>query len=97
MPDDGRKDDQGKAQWDLVPWEAMEPVVRVLMHGAKKYGPHNWRLVDRWEERYWNAAMRHLLAYGTGHSLDEETGLPHLAHAMCCLLFLLGRDLEIPR
>jgi len=26
--------------------------------------------------------------------LDDETGKSHLAHAMCCLLFLLAFDLD---
>lgn len=31
----------GKLQWNLVSFEALKPLVEVLMFGAKKYAPHN--------------------------------------------------------
>jgi len=39
-----------------------------------------------------SAAMRHLIARIKGQQVDEESGLPHLAHCVCCLLFLLWFD-----
>ena len=90
----GLKFDQGKPRWDLVPYEALSSVVDVLTHGSKKYGDHNWRLVENWEDRYFAAAMRHLVAYQTGDVFDDETHLPHLAHAACCILFLLAKEIE---
>jgi hypothetical protein len=33
-------------------------------------------------------------AYAGGEKLDAETGKNHLAHAVCCLLFLLAFDLD---
>lgn len=86
---DGRKHDQGKARWDLLDFQQVEAVVRVLTAGADKYGDHNWRNVEPFEHRYFSAAMRHLVAYRTGQSVDPETGEPHLAHAICNLLFLM--------
>jgi hypothetical protein len=88
----GRKDDAGKARWDLVPWRAMADVVDVLTYGAVKYGDDNWRHISSPRERYFAAAMRHILAHYTGRAIDEETGRPSLAHAVCCLLFLLALD-----
>lgn len=85
----GRKDDQGKLSWDLLPFSATEQVLKVLMHGAKRYGEFDWKLVDDGERRYWNAAMRHLIAYQQGETLDPDSGLPHLAHAACSVLFAL--------
>lgn len=38
------------------------------------------------------AAMRHLAAWRDGEQLDEESGLPHLAHALCCIVFLRELD-----
>jgi hypothetical protein len=32
--------------------------------------------------------MRHLLAFWSGEETDPESGLPHLAHALCGLMFL---------
>ncbi len=34
------------------------------------------------------AAQRHLIAHYSGEDIDPESGLPHLAHASCCLMFL---------
>ena len=90
----GLKFDQDKPRWDLVPYEALSSVVDVLTHGSKKYGDHNWRLVDNWEDRYVSAAMRDLVSYQTGDVFDDETHLPHLAHAACCILFLLAKEIE---
>jgi hypothetical protein len=89
----GVKYDSDKLDWSLVPIESMEKVIEVLMFGAKKYAPDNWKKVPNAERRYYNAAMRHLTAHQRGETLDIETGLSHLAHAACCLLFLL----ELPK
>jgi hypothetical protein len=65
-------------------------VLRVLEFGAKKYGAENWREVPDARRRYYDAADRHLRAWWEGEALDPDTGESHLAHAACCLLFLLG-------
>lgn len=90
----GVKYDQGKVQWDLFPPEALEEIGKVLTYGAKKYAPDNWRHVEGWKRRYFAALMRHMWAYWKGEKTDEETGLSHLAHAGCCLIFLLGKEME---
>ena len=83
------KDDQGKQRWDLLPLGAVADLVRVLTFGATKYGPHSWRHVPNAQDRYYAAALRHLVAWRQGEEFDAESGLPHLAHAMCNLVFLL--------
>ena len=82
------KHDNGKPQWSLLPWQATEEVIRVLEHGATKYGAYNWRKGTQWR-RYIDAAMRHLMAFNFGEDSDKESGFSHLAHAVCCLLFLI--------
>jgi hypothetical protein len=84
-----RKDDDGKDRWTLLPFKGLQQVVKVLGFGAKKYAPHAWRLVPNGRERYLDAAFRHLVAVSQGEELDAESGLPHLAHAVCCCLFAL--------
>ena len=88
----GVKHDQGKPQWDLLPWEELEDVVKVLTFGATKYSPDNWKKVPNSPSRYMDATMRHLVAYRTGETFDKESNQHHLAHAMCCLLFMLWHD-----
>lgn len=89
----GAKHDGGKDPWHLLPWGPVRDIVRVLAYGAKKYAPNNWQEVPQARERYFAAAQRHLLAWwDDGERTDAESGLPHLAHAACCLLFLAWFD-----
>ncbi|MEW5250590.1 dATP/dGTP diphosphohydrolase domain-containing protein [Microbulbifer sp. 2201CG32-9] len=88
----GQKHDEGKPRWELLPWNGMEEVVQVLTYGAEKYAPDNWRQVPNYQSRYTAAALRHISAYMRGEEQDQETGRHHLAHATCCLLFLLELD-----
>ena len=82
------KADSGKLQWSLLPFEELKEVVRVLMLGAKKYSPDNWKKCDD-VTRYKDALMRHVISYVSGDITDEESGLSHLAHAVCNCLFLM--------
>ncbi len=86
---DGVKYDQDKPRYELLPIMPIEETVKVLTYGAKKYADDNWREVSRQRPRYFAAAIRHIFAWWQGEELDPESGLPHLAHAMCCLIFLM--------
>lgn len=88
MKSEGQKDDDKKLLWYLLPIKPVEDIVRVLTYGAKKYSPDNWLRVKEPENRYYSAALRHLCAYKKGASRDKQSGRSHLAHAMCCLIFL---------
>lgn len=88
----GRKFDGGKLQYGLLPPLALKETVRVLTFGAQKYEPDNWRRVPDGPRRYFDAAQRHLWAYKEGEKNDPETGINHLAHALCCLMFMLDLD-----
>jgi len=90
-PNEGRKDDSGKADWTLLPLPALQEVLAVLTFGASKYGPENWRKVER--SRYVKALWRHWVAYlQDPGAKDPDTGQSHLAHLICCALFLLELD-----
>ena len=88
----GRKDDPGKARWDLLPWKQVKSVVDVLTFGARKYADNNWQAVESPRERYFAAVMRHIEAWWGGEKNDFESGLHHLAHAACCLIFMMWFD-----
>ncbi len=85
----GRKDDTGKARFDLIPWGAIEGLVAVLTFGAKKYQPNGWRTVPDALPRYEAALLRHFAAYKRGEEVDPESGLPHLHHALTNLVFIV--------
>lgn len=89
---DGRKDDAGKDRWSLLPVKAIKAVVRVLTYGAEKYDDENWRKVPDGRRRYYDAALRHIVAWWDGEQNDPESNLPHLAHAACCIIFLMEFD-----
>ena len=88
----GRKADQDKPRMDLIPPHAEKLMADVLTFGAKKYSPDNWRKVPDLTNRYTATAMRHINDYRSGNSSDSETGIHHLAHAMCCLAFIIEND-----
>ena len=91
-PELGVKYDSNKPKWNLLPWDELEDVVEVLTFGAKKYAPDNWKFVDDANNRYMDAAMRHLVAHQQGEQRDAESVESHIAHAICCLLFMLWHD-----
>ena len=90
----GRKFDGGKPQYGLLPPLALRATVDVLTFGAEKYEPDNWKHVPDSKRRYFDALQRHLWAYKEGEVIDPESGMHHLAHAMCCLMFLYEHDVK---
>lgn len=90
----GRKDDSAKLRYSLLPSGTVNQVVQVLEFGSKKYADNNWQKVENSRTRYYDAAMRHIDAWFNGDLKDAETGLHHLAHAICCLMFLMWFDGE---
>jgi len=81
------KFDVDKPRTDLFSEPALYGLAKVLGFGAKKYAADNWRKGLEWR-RCIGAAFRHLLAFSAGEDIDPESGLPHIDHAMCCLMFL---------
>lgn len=88
---EGRKDDGGKPPLHLLPPDALLEITRVLDFGARKYAPRNWEKGMAWSRPY-AALLRHMLAWWCGERADPETGISHLAHAGCCILFLLAYE-----
>lgn len=85
------KDDNGKLEWTLLPFEQLESSIKVLAFGKNKYGFDNWKKCND-TKRYEDALMRHVISYMKGDKVDKESGLPHLAHAICNCLFLMWFD-----
>lgn len=91
----GLKYDAGKPPLSLIDRHAIEDIARVLGFGAKKYAAHNWRNGVAYS-RLIDAALRHLYAFADGEDNDPESGLSHVAHAGCCIIFLLGLQHSMP-
>lgn len=84
----GKKNDSEKIRMELLSTTALLEIAKVMTFGAKKYDADNWRGGIAWR-RVLGAALRHLTAFNDGEDTDPETGLSHLAHLGCCVMFLL--------
>lgn len=87
----GTKHDTGKIRLELLSVPALNAIAEVMTFGAKKYADHNWRKGFDWSRLY-GAALRHLTAHMSGEDKDPESGLSHLAHLGCCVMFLLEHE-----
>ncbi len=84
---------KGKPQYSLLDLDCLEPCVRVLEFGAKKYARNNWKkglpttqIID--------SLLRHLGALLRGELIDPESALPHIGHIQCNALFLGNKNNE---
>lgn len=85
-----KKEDDGKLMWTKFPWRGAALVMKIMHHGAYKYGWDNWRKAkgeDR--QRFLDAAMRHMIADAKGCHIDHDSQELALALAACELLFYL--------
>lgn len=78
---------QGKLEYSMLDLTKLQECVKVLMFGKQKYARDNWKkgmntssIID--------SLMRHLSAIQNGEVIDPESGLSHLGHLQCNILFL---------
>ena len=95
MTTEGKKNDSGKEQMDLLSHKAMLEVAKVFGEGARKYGRFNYRKGIAFS-RLISAANRHLGAFNAGEDMDPETGLPHAAHLAANAIMILDMLREHP-
>lgn len=89
----GKRYDEGKIRLDLIPADALRAVAQVMTMGAAKYGERNFERGMLWSKAL-GPLLRHVNARQLGEKYDKESGLPHLAHAACNVLFLLAYELR---
>lgn len=96
-PGQGKKFDHGKARISILQGKAFEQVMKVGEMGAVKYGDHNYRK-GMPVTKYINAAFRHVFIEWLfkGIDLDDESGLPHLAHGAWNILSALEQMIDKP-
>lgn len=82
---------QGKPQYSLIDYSALEPLVRVLEFGADKYSRDNWRKgLD--QKELLNSLMRHVgdlidAVNEKRAEIDHESMLPLIGHIMANAMF----------
>lgn len=91
----GLKYDDGKPEMDLLPPDALIEISKVLSFGARKYSAGNFAHGIHYS-RLIAAAMRHISSFNAGEDKDPESNLSHVAHAACCLMFLLHMEKNKP-
>jgi len=76
-----------KLKWSLIDWTSLEPMVRQLMFGQKKYSRDNWKKGMKLSEIE-DSLKRHSVAlHNDPFSIDEESGLSHTAGLLCNSMF----------
>lgn len=86
--DQTAKKDAGKAPMELLSPIALEGTAQVLGFGARKYSANGWRKSNLHWTRILAAILRHTFAVLRGEDIDPESGLPHVDHLGCEIMFL---------
>lgn len=67
----GRKDDQGKTKYHLIPNWCLKTLAEHYTRGAVKYGDNNWRSGISFSRCY-DAIQRHLSQWKSGKDKDTD-------------------------
>jgi len=77
-----------KAPLSTVPSGVMAEVGVAMLEGARKYGRHNYRIAGVRASVYYDALMRHMLAWWEGEDVDPDSNLSHVTKAITTLVVL---------
>lgn len=93
------RDNEGKIDYTIIPWEGFEDVVKAFKQGEKDYGRNNYQKGDGLTlQSYRESMFRHLIASDNGIEFDEKSGADHIAHlAANCLMYLWQKQHERKR
>ncbi len=81
-----------KPKTSAIPPLAIMRLGQAMEDGRRKYGLTNWRGEKVSSSVYFDAAMRHLLAWWDGEDRALDSGVDHLAHVMACCAILIDAD-----
>ena len=95
-PKDSKPTKKDKRNWFTVGLDLFSPVIDVFSNAGGKYGRCSWIHCkpEDLHERYYSACMRHIEAFTKNEWLDQDSGLPHLAHAAANILILLWHGIR---
>lgn len=91
----GRKDDNGKERFDLIPVYPLFKIAEVYTIGAKKYADRNWEKGIQYG-RIFAALMRHAWKWWKGEQNDPVDGQHHLASVAWCAMTLMEYERTHP-
>lgn len=74
-----------KPRISLVPPASIIYQALAMGNGSVKYGPFNFREKKPAASIYYEAAIRHLASWYDGEENADDSGVPHLAHAIACI------------
>jgi hypothetical protein len=79
-----------KASMSYVPSGPLMELALGMQEGGYKYGRHNFRTIGVRASVYYDAAMRHLMAWWEGEDLDPHSGagLHHISKCIASLVVL---------
>ena len=89
MSEQAKRRSGGKPPLSFIPLSALEGAAQVFEFGAGIYGRGNWAKGMPHDE-YINSTLRHMAKMQDDGvmSPDEESGIPHIDHAIANLLML---------
>ena len=77
-----------KVPLSVVPSNVLMEIGVALLEGGAKYGKHNYRVAGIRYSVYYDALMRHIMAWWEGEDLDPDSGLSHVTKAISTLVVL---------
>jgi len=97
----GVKDNKGKLRYDLLPYNSLDEVVKVITLGEVKYPKpeENWLLTASPEtiEEYKAAVGRHYSKVMQGEELDPDLGTSHWANIATNCLFIMAMQKKLKK
>jgi hypothetical protein len=83
-----------KAPLSCLPMGVVAEMGAAMLEGASKYGRHNFRAVGVRGSVYFDATMRHLIAWWEGEDVDPDSGLSHVTKALVSLAVLRDAQMQ---
>jgi len=77
-----------KVPFSTVSAPVVAEIGLAMLEGARKYGRHNYRAVGVRGSVYYDAFLRHIMAWWEGEDIDPDSGLNHVTKALACLVVL---------